>query len=67
MDLNRPSHLSPPTSTSLSHAFQPAYSLLPPSPSSSHTSHLPPLKRCLRLNLDPPQSLVAHQTRKVFG
>ncbi|KAI6096815.1 hypothetical protein F5141DRAFT_486860 [Pisolithus sp. B1] len=64
VDLSRLSHLSPPTSSSLMRIFRLAYFLLPPSPSSSHTSHLPPLKQCLHLDPDSPQCLSAHRLAK---
>ncbi|KAI6155914.1 hypothetical protein BKA82DRAFT_138116 [Pisolithus tinctorius] len=64
VDLSRLSHLSPPTSASLMRIFRLAYFLLPPSPSSSHTSHLPPLKQCLYLDPDSPQCLAAHRLAK---
>lgn len=64
VDLSRLSHLSPPTSSSLMRIFRLAYFLLPPSPSPSHASHLPPLKQCLHLDPDSPQCLSAHRLAK---
>lgn len=48
---SRFSHLSEPTTSSLKHAFRLAY-FLASSQSSSHTSHLAPLKQCLHLDPD---------------
>ncbi|KIJ58794.1 hypothetical protein HYDPIDRAFT_163070 [Hydnomerulius pinastri MD-312] len=65
VDLSRLSHLSHPTTTSLMRIFRLAYFLLPPSQSSSsHTSHLNPLKQCLHLDPDSPSCLPAHRLAK---
>ncbi|KAH0839354.1 hypothetical protein J3R83DRAFT_37 [Lanmaoa asiatica] len=63
----RLSHLSRPTTHSLMHIFRLAYFLLPPSQStSSHTSHLAPLKQCLHLDPDSPSCKPAHRLVKTL-
>ncbi|KAF8834839.1 hypothetical protein BDN67DRAFT_998774 [Paxillus ammoniavirescens] len=67
VDLSRLSHLSYPTTTSLMRIFRLAYFLLPPSQSSSsHTSHLSPLKQCLHLDPDSSSCKPAHRLVKLL-
>ncbi|KAH7903073.1 hypothetical protein BJ138DRAFT_1131510 [Hygrophoropsis aurantiaca] len=65
VDLSRLSHLSHPTTSSLMRIFRLSYFLLSPSQSSSsHTSHLSPLKQCLHLDPDSSSCLPAHRLAK---
>jgi DnaJ family protein C protein 3 len=65
VDLSRLSHLSYPTTSSLMRIFRLAYFLLTPSQSSSsHTSHLSPLKQCLHLDPDSPSCKPAYRLVK---
>ncbi|KAH7923197.1 hypothetical protein BV22DRAFT_1036661 [Leucogyrophana mollusca] len=65
VDLSRLSHLTHPTTASLMRIFRLSYFLLSPSQSSSsHTSHLSPLKQCLHLDPDSPSCLPAHRLAK---
>ncbi|KAG8218075.1 hypothetical protein J3R82DRAFT_3577, partial [Butyriboletus roseoflavus] len=67
VDLSRLSHLSQPTTSSLMRIFRLAYFLLPPSQStSSHTSHLAPLKQCLHLDPDSPSCKPAYRLVKAL-
>ena len=64
---SRLSHLFQPTTPSLMRIFRLAYFLLPPSQStSSHTSHLAPLKQCLHLDPDSPSCKPAHRLVKTL-
>jgi len=68
VDLSRLSHLSQPSTPSLMRIFRLAYFLHPPSQStSSHTSHLAPLKQCLHLDPDSPSCKPAHRLVKTLN
>ncbi|KAG6375333.1 hypothetical protein JVT61DRAFT_3562 [Boletus reticuloceps] len=63
----RLSRLTQPSTTFLMRIFRLAYFLLPPSQStSSHTSHLAPLKQCLHLDPDSPSCKPAYRLAKAL-